>query len=67
MNLKVIIHKAKEGGFWAEVPALSGCFTEAETYEELLENINEAVNLWLEVDMEDGEISGDSKILEMVF
>jgi predicted RNase H-like HicB family nuclease len=33
----------EEGGFWAEVPALPGCFTEGDTREELLANIREAV------------------------
>jgi predicted RNase H-like HicB family nuclease len=43
MKIKVIIHEADEGGYWAEVPALPGCFTEGETREELLANIKEAV------------------------
>jgi predicted RNase H-like HicB family nuclease len=38
----VVIHKAEEGGFWAEVPALPGCFTEGDTREELLANVREA-------------------------
>lgn len=28
MKLKVIIHEAEEGGYWAEVPALPGCATQ---------------------------------------
>jgi len=43
MKLKVIIHTAEEGGLWAEVPALPGCVTQAETMEELIPNIYEAV------------------------
>jgi len=43
MKVKVIIHEGEEGGFWAEVPALPGCFTEGESREELLANIKEAV------------------------
>ncbi|MYH81496.1 type II toxin-antitoxin system HicB family antitoxin, partial [Candidatus Poribacteria bacterium] len=27
MKLKVVIHKAEEGGYWAEVPSLAGCAT----------------------------------------
>ena len=26
MKYKVVIHEAEEGGYWAEVPALPGCF-----------------------------------------
>ena len=31
MKLRVIIHEAEEGGYWAEVPALPGCVSQAET------------------------------------
>ena len=47
MKLKVIVHPAKEGGFWAEVPAIPGCATQGETMEELLTNLNEAVEACL--------------------
>jgi predicted RNase H-like HicB family nuclease len=52
MKLKVVIHEAEAGGFWAEVPALPGCATQGETFEELLENIYEAVEGCLSVDIE---------------
>jgi predicted RNase H-like HicB family nuclease len=47
MKLKVIIHPAEEGGFWAEVPAIQGCATQGETIEELLTNLYEAVEACL--------------------
>ena len=37
------MHEAEEGGYWAEVPALPGCATQAETFEELLQNLYEAI------------------------
>jgi predicted RNase H-like HicB family nuclease len=43
MKIKVIIHEAEEGGYWAEVPAIPGCATQGETFEELLKNLYEAV------------------------
>ncbi len=43
MKIKVIVHEAEEGGFWAEVPAIPGCATQGETFEELLKNLYEAV------------------------
>ncbi len=49
MKLKALIHSAEEGGFWAEVPALPGCVSEGETFEEILINIREAAEGWLEV------------------
>ena len=47
MKVKVIVHKAEEGGYWAEVPSLPGCFTQGETLEELKQNLYEAVEGWL--------------------
>jgi predicted RNase H-like HicB family nuclease len=43
MGIKFIIHEAEEGGYWAEVPAIPGCATQGETFEELLKNLYEAV------------------------
>ena len=43
MKLKVVVHEAEEGGFWAEVPAIPGCATQGDTFEELLANLYEAV------------------------
>jgi len=44
MKVKVVIHEAEEGGFWAEVPAIPGCATQGETFQELLTNVDEAAN-----------------------
>jgi len=43
MKIKVVVHDAEEGGYWAEVPAMPGCATQGETLEELLLNLSEAV------------------------
>ena len=43
MKVKVVIHEAEEGGFWAEVPAIPGCATQGETFQELLTNLDDAV------------------------
>ena len=51
MKLKVVVHEAEEGGYWAEVPAIPGCATQGETFEELLENLYEAVEGCLSVDL----------------
>jgi predicted RNase H-like HicB family nuclease len=51
MKVKVLVHEAEEGGYWAEVPALPGCATQGETFEELLQNLYEAVEDWLGVDL----------------
>ncbi|MFP4422577.1 MAG: type II toxin-antitoxin system HicB family antitoxin [Desulfococcaceae bacterium] len=49
MKLKVIIHEAEEGGYWAEVPAIPGCATQGETIDELLINLQEAAEGCLSV------------------
>lgn len=49
MKIKVIIHQAEEGGYWAEVPAITGCFTQGDSWEELIKNIYEAVEACLSV------------------
>jgi predicted RNase H-like HicB family nuclease len=65
MKLKVIIHRAEEGGFWAEVPAIPGCATQGDTFEELLQNIYEAVEGCLSVDEADLELDSDAQIVEI--
>jgi len=65
MKLKVIIHEAEEGGYWAEVPAVPGCATQGETFEELLSNIYEAVEGCLSIDIKDIEITGKDRVLEI--
>jgi predicted RNase H-like HicB family nuclease len=47
MKIRVIVHEAEEGGYWAEVPAIPGCATQGETFEELLHNLYEAVEACL--------------------
>ncbi len=54
MTLKAIIHKAEEGGFWAEVPSLPGCYSQGETTDELMANLREAAQGCLEVMREEG-------------
>ncbi|GMT42867.1 MAG: hypothetical protein IEMM0002_1278 [bacterium] len=65
MKIKVVIHEAEEGGFWAEVPAIPGCATQGETFEELLQNIYEAVEGCLSVDVEP-HTKGKDRVLEIV-
>jgi len=65
MKLKVIIHEAEEGGYWAEVPAIPGCATQGDTFEELLQNIYEAVEGCLSVDIENLQTTDQSRIIEI--
>lgn len=65
MKLKTIIHKAEEGGFWAEIPAIPGCVTQGDSFEELLKNIYEAVEACLSVDVKDYKIQKDDRLMEI--
>ena len=66
MKLKVVIHEPEEGGYWAEIPSIPGCATQGETFEELLQNIYEAVEGCLSVDLEPPKSSGKQRVLEIV-
>ena len=50
MKLKVVVHVAEEGGYWAEVPAIPGCATQGDSFVELLSNLYEAVEGCLSVE-----------------
>ena len=65
MKFKVVVHNAEEGGCWAEVPAIPGCFTQGDTWEELLHNIYEAVEACLSVDVDPTQINSEDKVLEI--
>ncbi|MDA1068977.1 MAG: type II toxin-antitoxin system HicB family antitoxin [Verrucomicrobia bacterium] len=65
MKLKVIVHKAEEGGYWAEVPAIPGCISQGETKEELKENILEAIEGCLEVEFDTDPGDKNSEIIEV--
>jgi len=51
-----IVHEAEEGGYWAEVPELPGCVTEADTLDELKVMLKEAITGYLEVAAEDNRV-----------
>ena len=65
MKLKVVVHQAEEGGYWAEVPAIPGCATQGETFEELLQNLYEAVEGCLAVDVSPAKTSEGGRIVEI--
>ncbi len=65
MKIKTIIHKAEEGGFWAEVPSIPGCATQGDTFEELIQNLYEAVEGCLSIDMKKIKLDKNSEVLEI--
>ncbi|MFW6367069.1 MAG: type II toxin-antitoxin system HicB family antitoxin [bacterium] len=65
MKLKVVIHKAEEGGYWAEVPAIPGCATQGEDLRELIENVYDAVDGCLSVDMDTVQLDTNDEVMEL--
>jgi len=65
MKIKVVIHDAEEGGFWAEVPGIPGCATQGDTFEELLKNLYEKVEGCLSVDVEQPKSTGKDRVIEI--
>ena len=65
MKLAVVVHEAEEGGYWAEVPAISGCVTQGESFQELLTNLYEAVEGCLSVDMNEIPSSDNDRIIKI--
>jgi predicted RNase H-like HicB family nuclease len=65
MKIKVVMHEAEEGGYWAEVPAIPGCATQGETMEELMRNLHEAIEGCLSVDVAEPEPDEKMRILEI--
>jgi predicted RNase H-like HicB family nuclease len=43
MKIKIVVHEAEEGGFWAEVPAIPGSATQGDSMDELMRNLHEAI------------------------
>ncbi|MBP7865181.1 MAG: type II toxin-antitoxin system HicB family antitoxin [Acidobacteria bacterium] len=65
MKIKVVIHKSEDSGLWAEVPAIPGCATQGDTFEELLANLYEAVEGCLSVDVEQTKLDEQDRVLEI--
>lgn len=65
MKFRVIIHADPDGGFWAKVPALPGCVTEGDTREELMANLREAIEGWLEVAAEENAAEQGAELAEV--
>jgi len=65
MRLKVVLEPSDEGGYTIYVPSLPGCISEGETVEKALENIQEAIELYLE-SVEDDLILEDNVLMKEI-
>ncbi len=65
MKLKVAVNKGEDGFWVASCPALRGCWSQGHTEKEALENIREAIDLYLEPDPKDLTPKSNLKIVEL--
>ena len=65
MRIRVVVHKAEEGGFWAEVPSIPGCATQGETIAEIEANVREAIEGCLSVEVEQPLLQMDDQVIEL--
>ena len=59
LEYNAIFQKEEEGGYSVWVPMLQGCTSQGETFEEALDNIKEAMTLYLEDTKEEKEESSN--------
>ena len=50
MKIKIVVHEAEEGGYWAKVPAIPGCATQGDSMDELMQNLQEAIEGCLSIE-----------------
>ena len=65
MKISAVVHKAEEGGYWAEVPSIPGCATQGETIDELLSNLREAIAGCLSVPIDQSAVHIDDQVIEL--
>jgi predicted RNase H-like HicB family nuclease len=56
MKYTVVLQRESDGGYVATVPALPGCVSQGDTRAEVLKNIEEAIELYLEDVRDAGEV-----------
>jgi predicted RNase H-like HicB family nuclease len=65
MKIRAIVHPAEEGGYWAEVPALPGCITEGDSMEEVMANLQDAIEGWLAVANSREAVGTSDRVVEI--
>lgn len=65
MNLRIILEPSDEGGYTVTVPAFPGCISQGDTRQQALENIQEAIMLYLEPVEDDYSFAAKSEMLEI--
>ena len=66
MKIQVVLEPSDDGGYTVYVPTLPGCISEGETVEEAMQNIREAIELYLEPVEDDFMANEQSLVRELV-
>ena len=61
----MLLEKSEEGGYTVFVPSLPGCISEGDTRKEALDNIKEAIKLYLEPVPDDSDFQPSAEIVEL--
>lgn len=65
MKVKVVLEKSEDGGYTVYVPALPGCISEGDTIDQAMENITEAIELYMEP-IEDDIVAAQNVIIKEI-
>ena len=66
MKIKIVLEKGMDDYIVAYCPALKGCVTQGRTEKEAIENLKEAIELYLEADPQDLSLPPDKyKVFEV--
>jgi predicted RNase H-like HicB family nuclease len=65
MKITVVLEPSEEGGYTVYAPSLPGCISEGDSKDEALQNIKEAIELYLEPVEDDTSYGPDSEISEV--
>jgi predicted RNase H-like HicB family nuclease len=65
MEIKVILETGEDGWFVAHCPSLKSCVSQGRTREDALQNLREAIELYLEPDPEDLPTNHEYEVVEL--
>jgi predicted RNase H-like HicB family nuclease len=65
MQLRIVLEPSEEGGYTVTVPSLPGCISEGNTHEDALQNIREAIDLYLEPVDDDLGLGENAELMEI--
>ncbi len=62
IDLKIVLEPTEDGGFTAWVPSLPGCISEGATRDKALQNIREAIELYLQPVEDDAVLPAGAEV-----